>query len=83
MEKIRRLLGKRKPLEERKPLKKVRIYRIRMHLCKTGILLLLLSFVLAVASIYEPRFIPLFIFCLVDYVITVIPAFYIEDLEVQ
>jgi len=83
MEKIRKLLGKRKPLEEKKPLKKVCIHRIRMKICKIGIVLLILTFVLAVISIYEPRFIPLFIFCLVDYVITVIPAFYIEDLEVQ
>jgi len=65
-------------------MKKIRrVHRIRMKLCKTGAFLLVVSFVLAVLSIYEPRLIPLFIFCLVDHVVTVIPAFYVEDLEIE
>jgi hypothetical protein len=54
-----------------------------MKLCKTGAVLLVVSFILGVLSMFEARLIPLFVFSLVDYVVTIIPAFYVEDLEIE
>jgi hypothetical protein len=47
-------------------------------MCKTGMLLFLIAFMFACLSCLNPIFWSLFIFTLIDWIVTIIPAFYIE-----
>jgi hypothetical protein len=56
---------------------------VRMKLCKTGLILEIICFMLGVATVLNPRFWPLFLFSLADYSLVHFLAIYlkIETLE--
>ena len=58
-----------------------KFYRIRVKLCKAGFFMTIIVFVFAFLSCLSSMLIPLFIFLLVDWVITIVPAFYVEVVE--
>lgn len=61
-------------------MRRTRVYRIKTKLCKTGLAVMLGLFLLSVWVVEYPSLIPLFVLALVVWVLTVIPAFYIEEL---
>ncbi len=56
---------------------------VKMRLCKTGLALEIICFLLGIATVLNPRFWPIFVFSLVDYCLIHILAFYfiIKPLE--
>jgi len=62
-------------------MKRKKIFRIRMKMCKTGLLLFIVAFMFACLSCLNPIFWSLFILTLTDWIVTIIPAFYVEVLE--
>jgi len=51
---------------------------VKMKLCKTGLVLEVICFGLAVTTVLNPRLLPIFAFSLVDYVLVHLLAFYFE-----
>lgn len=58
-----------------------RYYCIRCKLCKVGAVLSVVCFALAVLTIYVPALWSLFVFALVDWVVCIVPAFYVEVVD--
>jgi len=58
-----------------------RIYRIRQKICKTGVFMFIIAFMFAVLSCIDGKFIPIFAFILTDWIMTIIPSYYIEVIE--
>ena len=63
---------------------KIKKVLIRYKWCKTAVIFYLILFVFAFLTFAEPRFYPLFIFFLVDFLLVVSAAFYlvIEEKDV-
>jgi disulfide bond formation protein DsbB len=56
-------------------------YRVRVKLCNTGIVMLVVVCILGLIACYYPRVFPLFILALVIWLVTIIPAFYVEFVD--
>jgi uncharacterized membrane protein len=56
---------------------------VKMKLCKTGLVLEMICFGLAIATVLNPRFWPIFTFSVVDFVLVHLLAFYFEVKEVS
>lgn len=56
---------------------------IRMKLCRTGLVLEMVCFGLAIATVINPRFWPILTFSLVDFCLIHFLAFYFEVKEVS
>lgn len=55
-----------------------KFYRIRCRLCKTGFLMAFLCYFLALLVCWFPVYWPAFVFCVVVWIVTFLPAFYVE-----
>ncbi|MEM1539459.1 MAG: hypothetical protein QXK33_03485 [Candidatus Bathyarchaeia archaeon] len=51
--------------------------RIKQKMCKTGLLLFLIAYIFAVLTFIDFRFIALFIVALADWIVTIIPSYYL------
>ena len=60
-----------------------RYWLIRQKLCKIGAFLEVSSFVLSVLTIFYPNLWSLFVFCLANWVLTILPSYYIKYLEIR
>ena len=58
-----------------------RYWLIRQKLCKIGAFLEVSSFILAVLTVFCPKLWSLFVFCLVDWILTVLPSYYLKYKE--
>jgi len=56
-------------------------YRVRVKLCNTGVAMLVIVSILALVSCYYPHVLPLFILALAIWLVTIVPAFYVEVVE--
>ena len=56
-------------------------YVIRQKLCKTATFQLLVCYALGIYTIFVPSMFPLLLVCLVDYVTTSLPSFFIKQKE--
>lgn len=59
----------------------MKLYRIRCRLCKTGILTAFLCCFLALLVCWFPEYWPVFVFSVVVWVVTILPAFYVEVVD--
>ena len=57
--------------------------RIKQRLCKSGAIMIMLCYLFAILSVYEPRLMPLLIVLLVDTVLVVIPSYFGEQKEMK
>jgi len=60
-----------------------RYWLIRQKLCKIGAFLEVSSFILAVLTIFYSNLWSLFVFCLVDWILTVLPSYFLKYLEIR
>ncbi|MCD6421929.1 hypothetical protein J7L13_01090 [bacterium] len=60
-----------------------RYYLIRQKLCKIGSFLEVLSFVFAVLTIFYPKLWSLFVFLLIDWILTILPSYFLQYLEIR
>jgi hypothetical protein len=56
-------------------------YVVRIKMCKTGGFLSFVVFILALTTSVIPAFYPVFIFSLTDFIITILPAIYVEKYQ--
>jgi len=61
--------------------KKVRYTLIRVKFCRTAVVSTVLLWIIALASCLDSRWTPAFVYALVLYVITVLPAIYLKQYE--
>jgi len=59
----------------------MRFYRVRAKLCNTGIAMSFIVLFIALISCYYPHVLPLFIVALAIWLVTIVPAFYVEVVE--
>ena len=60
-----------------------RYWLIRQKLCKIGAFLEVSSFILAVLTIFYSNLWSLFVFCLVDWILTILPSYYLKLVEIH
>jgi hypothetical protein len=58
-----------------------RFYRVRVKFCKTAWIMLFLLLGIASISCYDIRVFPLFVFGLAVWLVTIVPAFYLEVVD--
>lgn len=63
--------------------KKIKYTLIRVKFCKTASLSTVLLFFITLASCLDSRWIPAFIYGLILYLITVLPAIYLKQYEAE
>ena len=63
-------------------MKKIKV-RFHYKYCKVALFQTFICFVLSVACFFELKLLPLFVFSIIDMILTVIPAFYITVEDVQ
>jgi hypothetical protein len=56
-------------------------YCVRVKVCGVGVVMLIFVLFLAWISCYYPHVLPLFIFALAVWLVTIVPAFYVEVVE--
>jgi len=63
-------------------MKKIKV-RFHYKYCRIALFQNLICFVLSVLCFFEPKLLPLFVFSIIDMILTIIPAYFItiEDLE--
>jgi len=60
-----------------------KILRIRGKICRTGILMLFITLFLGVICCFRHEYFPAFIFSVILCVLTLIPMYYVEQLDVE
>jgi len=60
-----------------------KIFRIRYKWCKTASFLSFICLFFAIITSYEPKFMPIFVFSLIDLLLVVASAYYVEVLEIE
>ena len=58
-----------------------RIIHVKVKLCNTAVVMWFMTLIMAVITIQDPKYWPLLIFSLAVLILTVIPAYYLETVE--
>jgi hypothetical protein len=62
-------------------MRKIKKYIVRVKLCRTGAVMSFIVFFIAMITCLIPAYYPIFIFALIDYLITILPAIYVEEFQ--
>ena len=60
-----------------------RIIHVRVKLCNTAVVMWFMTLIMAVVTIQDAKYWPLLIFSLAVLILTVIPAYYLETVELS
>ena len=62
-------------------MRKIKRYVVRVKLCRTGGVMSFIVFFIAMITCFIPAYYPIFIFALILYLLTILPAIYVEKYQ--
>ena len=71
------------PAHSDRRVKVKRVYRIRCKPCKTALVMIIACYILAIATIFYPFILPFTAWFYIDTLLTILPMFYVEFVEVE